>query len=149
MVLPQCGRPPGCCSITASTCLIALPQGACPAPRRCLLIYGQKQEHGKCDSRLRSCLVLQCLCLSQGILAGARAVAPLALHSAGTPEPKQWLYKGRVTLCALPLLHHYPLSQAGSGKVFPKAPSIIPHHPHSGQIMRWGWCKPSCGLGAH
>lgn len=121
------GGPLGCCSITASTCcLIPLPQSACPAPRCCLLIYGQKQEPGKCDSRLRSCLVLQCLCLSQGILAGARAVAPLALHSAGTPGPKQWLYKGRPVLRALPLIHHYPPSCAGSGKGFPKVPSITP-----------------------
>lgn len=124
------GGPLGCCSITASTCcLIPLPQGACSAPRCCLLIYGQKQEPGKCDSKLRSFLVLQCLCLSQGILAGARAAAPVALHSAGTPGPKQWLYKGRAALCALPLLHHYSPSQAGSGKGFPKAPSITPPLP--------------------
>lgn len=118
---------PGCCSTTASTCcVIPLHNGACPAPRCCLLIYGQKQESGKCDSRLRSCLVPQCLCLSQDVLVGARAVAPLALHSAGTLGPKQWLYKGRAALCALPLLRHCLLSQGGSDKGFPKAPGITP-----------------------
>lgn len=69
------------------------------------------------------------VCASQGILAGGGAAAPLALHSTGTPGPKQWLYKGRVTLCVLPLLCHHPPNQAGSGKGFPKAPSIAPPSP--------------------
>lgn len=94
---------------------------------------GKSGEPGKYESRLGSCLILQCLCLSSG--ASQLVLEPLlpqALCGTGTPGPKQWLYKGRAAFLVLLLLCRHSLSWGwwwwwgvqSSGRGFPKVPPL-------------------------